>query len=297
MSACAGSRGRDRRDRWAGIASGPGHVRWLVAIWLLPIGLSGGAAQAFDPGSLFGNGGGVGQIVYDPTNHLEAAVSASQAVRQTALQVRAEIQRIQQLETELQQLKALPDNVIRASLQDWDAQLGSLVEAARTLGSLGTELAATQQMYSGRLREIALLGLSPQSYLAHEIRAAAVRGQAQGALFAADHASLQAIERARGQLAQLQRQIPASSGVHQSLQTSNQYLDLLVGQTTQLLQLSAAQASVAASGRAASESSAAQADARESQRLGADLARIATLRQSLRVQEAQQGWGVLHPLP
>jgi hypothetical protein len=141
------------------------------------------------------------------------------------------------------------------------------------------------------------LGVSPGGYLEREIAAAAVRNQTQAALFAADRQSLAAITRSARTLALLQVQIPASRGIQQSMQTTNQYLDLLAGQTSQLLQLTAAQSASQSALAQAREADGALADARENARLSSDLLRIGRLRDGLRSAEARRGWGLLQPLP
>ncbi len=255
-----------------------------------------GPARAFGLSDLFG-GGGIGNVVYDPTNHLETAVTAAQAVRQTALQVQAEIQRLQQLAVEVQQWRNLPDSVIQAGLRDWTGQLAVLGQGAATLATLGNQLQADQQRYADRLRTMAALGLSPDGWLAREAQSAAARQQAAASLFRAEQASVQSLQGAASQLAGLQAQIPASSGVHQSLQTTNQYLDLLVGQTSALLQLTANQAAMSHQQQLAQNADQSQADQREAQRVAGDLGRIKTLRASLRDSEARDGLGLMRPLP
>jgi P-type conjugative transfer protein TrbJ len=255
-------------------------------------------SSGFSLGGLFGGGAGAGgMVVYDPTNHLETAVSAAEAVRQTALQVRAEIQRLQALAIELQQLRTLPEGTVSAGLRDWSGQLAVLVEAGQALQGLAGELDTTRGRFALRLREIAALGLSPEAYLAREVQLASLHHRAHAGLLAADRQSLQSLQGSIVQLNRLQAQIPASSGVHQSLQTTNQYLDLLAGQTGQLLQLTAAQASAGVDRQQGQDEDAALADSRESERLGSDLQRIAALRAQLRERDARQGWGVLRPVP
>lgn len=271
---------------------GRGVPAWAV-LWLLS---TVAPAQAFDLGGWFG-GGGLGTVVYDPTNHLETAVSASEAVRQTALQVRAEVQRLQQLSIEVQQWRTLSPETVRAALADWDSQLGSLAAAGKALSDLSAVLEDTRQRSAARLRQISLLGVSPQTFLAREVAAAAVRQQSADTVFAADRQGLASLLRSRQALAALQAQIPASSGMQQSLQTTNQYLDLLAGQSSQLLQLSAAQFALQAQQRSQQEADSATAAAREAERTAQDFQDIASLRQGLRAQEAGQGWGALPPLP
>lgn len=251
------------------------------------------SSQAF---SLFGGGGGFGGIVYDPTNHLETAVSAAESVKQTTLQVRAEIQRLQQLAAEVEQLKSLPQDVIQSTLKDSFQQISVLQQGSALMSSLSSEIEGVKQLYSARLREMAALGLSPHDYVQYEAKLAQLNHQSQSALIDQDQQVLAGVQNSIARLSNLQAQIPASSGVHQSMQTTNQYLDLLAGQTTQLLQLTASQASANNSRLQLQDSNAADAQAREAARVQSDLSNIQTLRQQLRQREAQTGWGLMRPL-
>ncbi|MDE3010239.1 MAG: hypothetical protein KGI67_05065 [Pseudomonadota bacterium] len=269
--------------------------RGLAVTGCIGLALAALPASGFGLGGLFG-GGGVGNIVYDPSNHLETAAIAAESVRQTALQVSAEVQRLQQLAIELRQVRALSPDAVRAVLADWSSQLAALDETGRTLLGVGDQLAATRQRSAAQLRQIVALGVSPQAWLQREIESSGQRRQSAELLLVAERHSLEDLTRTRQALARLQAQIPASSGIQQSMQTTNQYLDLLAGQSSQLLQLGAAQAAAQARQHSAIEADAAQADAREAQRTAADLQAIAELRAQLRQREASEGWGVLRPL-
>ncbi len=272
------------------------RAAWLPLLAGLWISLAAPAVQAFSLGGLFAGGAG-GMVVYDPTNHLETAVTAAQSVRQTALQVQAEIQRLQQLAIELQQLRALPEEVVRAGLSDWHAQLDVLAQGSRTLATLGQQLQDTQTQAATRLRAIATLGGSPADYLAYEVAQGNNRQQMQTGLLQGQLHSLQGLQDSSAALSRLQAQIPASSGVQQSLQTTNQYLDLLVGQSSALLQLTASQAAVATRQQSVRDADSSQASAREAQRLDSDLTRIQALRSALRAREARDGLGLMQALP
>lgn len=262
--------------------------------WLLWMPLT---ALAFGLGDLFGGGGGFGGIVYDPTNHVETAVSAAEAVKQTALQVRAEIQRLQSLANEFEQLKALPGQTIQGGLGDTLNQLNTLQQGLSGLTTLSTELNGIQNYYTQQLRQMAALGLSPNQYIEREQALAAVQKQSQSSLALNSQQALSTIQTSLTRLSQLQAQLPASSGIHQSLQTSNQYLDLLASQTATLVQLTAAQHQWTSSRQEASDADALLAQERESNRVSQDLDQIRSLRQQIRQNEAQSGLGLMRPLP
>jgi type IV secretion system protein TrbJ len=266
----------------------------IIVISILIMVLVSQPSQAF---SLFGGGGGLGGIVYDPSNFVQTSITAGEAVKQTALQVTAEMQRLQQLATELQQLKSLPEEVIQQTLKDSLQQMQVLQQGSALMSSLSGEVESIKQLYSSRLRQMATLGLSPSDYLQYEIQLAQLQNKNQSALVAQDQQVLIGIQQSMERLKNLQAQIPASSGVHQSIQTTNQYLDLLAGQSAQLLQLTASLAAANTNRQQLQDSNAADAANRENARIQRDNATIRLLRQQLRDHEAKNGWGIMQPLP
>ena len=266
----------------------------LIILSLVFLVLVSPSSRAF---SLFGGGGGLGGIVYDPTNFIQTSISAGEAVKQTALQVQAEIQRLQQLSAELQQLKTLPQEVVQQTLKDSLQQITVLQQGSALMASISTEVDGIKQLYSSRLRQMAALGLSPSDYLQYEIQLAQLQTKNQNALMDQDQQVLAGVQRSMDRLQSLQAQIPASSGVHQSMQTANQYLDVLAGQSLQLLQLTASQAAAINNRQQLQDSNAIDALTRETARIKSDNAKIRLLRQQLRDNEAKNGWGIMQPLP
>ena len=266
----------------------------LIILSLLVLILVSQSSRAF---SLFGGGGGLGGIVYDPTNFVQTSISAGEAVKQTALQVQAEIQRLQQLSAALQQLKTLPQEVIQQTLKDSLQQITVLQQGSALMASISTEVDGIKQLYSSRLRQMAALGLSPSDYLQYEIQLAQLQNKNQSVLMDQDQQVLAGVQKSMDRLQSLQAQIPASSGVQQSMQTTNQYLDLLAGQSIQLIQLTASQAAANTNRQPIQDSNAADAVMRETARIKSDNAKIRVLRQQLRDNEAKNGWGIMQPLP
>ncbi len=266
----------------------------LIILSLLVLILVSQSSRAF---SLFGGGGGLGGIVYDPTNFVQTSISAGEAVKQTALQVQAEIQRLQQLSAALQQLKTLPQEVIQQTLKDSLQQITVLQQGSALMASISTEVDGIKQLYSSRLRQMAALGLSPSDYLQYEIQLAQLQNKNQSVLMDQDQQVLAGVQKSMDRLQSLQAQIPASSGVQQSMQTTNQYLDLLAGQSIQLIQLTASQAAANTNRQQIQDSNAADAVMRETARIKSDNAKIRVLRQQLRDNEAKNGWGIMQPLP
>lgn len=270
----------------------PGKVCWRAGLLILVT----SAASAFGLGDLFGGGGGVGTVVYDPANHLQTAISAAQAVRQTALQVQAEVQRVQQLALAVRQANTLPQDVVAAGLRDWSGQLAALGSAEQALARVNSWLVQDQASTVARLRQQVLLGQSPGASLRDGAATGlAVQGQ-QEALRDAARTSIPILQDAVTQLTRLQAQIPASGGLQQSLQTTNQYLDVLAGQSQTLLRLTSAQ--LAGQGQQAAQDAARQATlaVREAQRIEQDTSQLQAWRQAIRADEARTGLGLLPPL-
>jgi conjugal transfer/entry exclusion protein len=144
---------------------------------------------------------------------------------------------------------------------------------------------------------MAALGLSPSDYLQYEIQLAQLQNKNQSILMDQDQQVLAGVQKSMDRLQSLQAQIPASSGVQQSMQTTNQYLDLLAGQSIQLIQLTASQAAANTNRQQLQDSNAADAVMRETARIKSDNAKIRVLRQQLRDNEAKNGWGIMQPLP
>lgn len=240
-----------------------------------------------------GGGGALGTIVYDPTNHAETAVTAANAVRQTAQQVQAYALQFQQYLNELEQLKKLPQDTLNQVLQPYADQMAAVQSLSQTLGNTLGQIQALQDMFTTQFRQMTAMGVTPNQYLDREMQIAQYRGQGVSTVFQNEVATLQSVNDSYARIRMLQDQIPASAGLQQSFQTVNQHLNLLAGQNAQLIGLVASH-QANASARLQDEAGAdAVAGEIVQKRLQDDAQKIQQLHQQLREQESTLGWGVL----
>lgn len=235
----------------------------------------------------------MGTIVYDPTNHAETAVTAANAVRQTAQQVQAYALQYQQFLDELEQLKKLPQDTLSQVLQPYTDQMAAVQMLSQTLNNTLGQITSLQDMFTTQFRQMAALGVSPNQYLDRETQIAQYRGQSVSSVFQNEVATMQSVNDSYTRIRMLQEQIPASAGLQQSFQTVNQHLNLLAGQNAQLIGLVASH-QANASARMQDEASAdALAGEIIQKRLQDDAIKVQQLHQQLRDQESTLGWGIL----
>ncbi len=241
-----------------------------------------------------GGGGAMGTIVYDPTNHAETAISAANAVRQTAQMVQSYALQFQQYLNELEQLKKLPQDTLGQVLQPYTDQMAAVQSLSQTLNDTLGQVEALQGMFTTQFRQMAAQGLSPNQYMDREMQIAQYRGQGIGTVFQNEVTTLQSVNDSYARIRLLQNQIPASAGLQQSFQTVNQHLNLLAGQNAQLIGLIASH-QANASARLQDEASAnAVAGEIIQQRRQDDALKVQILHQQLRQQESVRGWGIMN---
>ncbi len=240
-----------------------------------------------------GGGGAMGTIVYDPTNHAETAVSAANAVRQTAQMVQAYTLQIQQYLNELEHLKKLPQEALDQVLKPYADDIAAAQSLSQTLGSTLGQINDLQNSFTAQFRQMVAMGLSPSQYMDREMQIAQFRGQSINSVFQNEVGIMQSVNDSYARIRKLQEQIPASSGLQQSFQTVNQHLNLLAGQNAQLISLIA--------GHQANDSAHQQDEAHASAMAGEiiqkrrqdEALKVQQLHQQLRDQESAMGWGIM----
>jgi type IV secretion system protein TrbJ len=260
----------------------------LAAATMCAVGQFSGSCLSFA-----GGGGALGEIVYDPTNHAENAVTAAQAVKQTINQVKAYALQLQQYLAELENLKKLPAAVIERNLKPYRTELDLVTQLHQELSSAHRDLQRLGAEFQQRLRQMAVLGMAPKDYLEHEIALASRQGRSLEAAFKSSIDTLHSVNDSFQRIRDLQGQISQSAGVQQSLQTLNQHLNLLAGQNAQLLGLLASsEARVSARQKADADTSAGSADYQK-RRFEEDEQAVKRIRDELRRQERANGWGIM----
>ncbi|MDA8417213.1 MAG: hypothetical protein M0Z78_09200 [Betaproteobacteria bacterium] len=249
-----------------------------MGLWLL---MEWGVTQAF------------GMLVYDPINHIETAVTAANAVRQTAQQLMAYLLQLQQLALQIQNLRSLPQNVMAQVLTPYSQQMVVAQTLYATLSQTAQQLQVLKAGLVGQAQQMVLLQQTPQNFLQNEIQFNQTQGYGLGAALQQELGTLQGLGSSYGQIQSLQTQIPAAAGMQQSLQTVNQHLNLLAGQNNQLMGLIAtAQANVAARQQYEAQNNGAAAQVVQ-QRLQTDAQKIQQWQGRLTQNELSSGWGVM----
>jgi P-type conjugative transfer protein TrbJ len=240
-----------------------------------------------------GGGGAMGTIVYDPTNHAETALTAANAVRQTAQMVQAYTLQIQQYLNELENLKRLPQETLDQVLSSYSNEIATAQSLSQTLGNTLGQINTLQDSFTAQFRQMAAMGLSPNQYMDREMQIAQFRGQSISSVYQNEVSIMQSVNDSYARIRMLQEQIPASSGLQQSFQTTNQHLNLLAGQNALLISLIA--------GHQANASAHLQDEAKANAMAGEiiqkrhqdEALKVQQLHQQLRDQESTMGWGIM----
>ncbi len=240
-----------------------------------------------------GGSGAMGNVVYDPMNHVQTTISAGNSVLQTAQMVQAYTLQIQQYLNELENLKRLPQDTLSAVLQPYTDEMSAAVNLGQTLGDTLGQIRQLQEDFTSQIRQMSALGVTPSQYLDREMQIAQHRGTSVSAVFKNEVDTMQSVNDSFGRIKQLQQQIPASSGLQQSFQTVNQHLNLLAGQNAQLIKLIAGHQATQSAHQQDEENANAVAGELIQKRRLEDSANIRLLHQQLREQESVMGWGLM----
>lgn len=260
------------------------HLGFLVMVMML----------VGDPASWAGGGGSpMGSLVYDPSNHAENAITAANAVRQTAQEVQAYTLQVQQYVAQIRNLQTLPASVLGQVLQPYTDAIATAQSLSQVLNTTQNQLQNLQGAFTQQFRQMVAMGLTPSQYLDREYQMAQSRGQAISSVFQNEVGMLQSINASYGRIQSLQSQIPASSGLQQSFQMVNEHLNLLAGQNAQLISLMAShQANDSARLQDENQANAMAGEILQKRKQD-EAARVQALHQQLRTQESIQGWGIL----
>jgi P-type conjugative transfer protein TrbJ len=238
-----------------------------------------------------------GDIVYDPTNHVENALTAANSVRQVAQLVQSYTLQVQQYLNELQNLSHLPTDAINQVLKPYQADLAAAQALSQALGTTQNSLTALQSSFDNQFRQMAVLGITPSQYLNREAQLAAWHGQNLQNVYQGQITAMQSVNDSYARVLKLQQQIPASAGMQQSFQTLNQHLNLLAGQNAQLIGLISSQQARDAQENLTRNAANTNANQIIQNRLNSDAIKVSNLHQQLRSQENTSGWGIMQSGP
>lgn len=169
-------------------------------------------------------------IVFDPTNFTQTTITAAQSLKAAIQRAEAYALQLQQYQTQLKQLKNLDKNVAVGILAQNSPELASALELAATVRQMYGSVEALRNRFKGRLDEIKVMGMSWDKYILYEQER--IQKNTQGA---ADRAKeevriVERVNRDMNYARELAAKIPASSGVHESMQHLNVQMNRMLTQ-------------------------------------------------------------------
>lgn len=195
------------------------------------IGIVAGVVACLFAGSVSaGGGGGMGRIVYDPTNHGENLVTAAKSTAMASTQAEQYAVQVKQLIAELRHLQKLGDGDVAATLSRLNNELQTYNALKSTLDSLHGNLTDEKQRLDYRITDWNQSGLTWEAYNEREKTYIQNKYGNLRLLWREEANMMDHTNQSYERIKQLQKQIPANDGIQQSLGTLNQYMDLVVGQ-------------------------------------------------------------------
>lgn len=175
-------------------------------------------------------------IVWDPTNYIENAMTAAQTVQSVIQQAQSYATQIQQYQMEVKQLASIPANAVdtikairNTNLSNVNGYIGSLQSLYGNLNGIskqiGTQFSAAQLSNMTWDQYMAKMKTDVQNGVA--VAQTRARNEAQ---------TLQSIQQDYEMAKQWQSMIPATSGMHESMQLMNTQMNRMVMQNAQVLQ-------------------------------------------------------------
>lgn len=187
-------------------------------------------------------------IVFDPTNFVQTTITAAESLKATAQRATAYALQLQQYQTQLKQLQNIDKNLAGAILGRNNTELQSALQLVATVGQMYGSVDQLRDRFRGRLDEVKVMGMSWDKYILYE--QSRIQKNVQGA---ADRAreEVRIVERVNRDMEyarELEAKIPASAGVHESMQQLNVQMNRMLTQAGDYSRIMSAMAN--ASGRA-----------------------------------------------
>lgn len=180
------------------------------------------------------------KIVFDPTNFVQNAISASQAVIAEGTRVRALQEMISQKLMAAQNLKSLGSDLIAQQSADMQSQYEDLSRYAGVITSLYGNVSTIKNEMQRRYDEQRLSGMSWEAYMKNEA-ARVARGAAEAVSRAErNRRTVENMHRDFEQARRWQEQIGGLEGEKQSMQLMNAQMNKLVNQSAQYVSMMAA---------------------------------------------------------
>lgn len=186
-------------------------------------------------GSANAGGGGMGSIVFDPTALVQTSATAANSAKQMAYQYQQMLTQYQQYANMVQQARNM-DGVAGIAL----GQLGftniqNINQALRAYTQLGTSISQTQQIYTQRLDEAKLMGVSWSQYVAGEQQRISTNQRGAASRVQAEIEAFKRVEEDYQFARETADKIPMTPGVHAAQQQTNGILNRMITQNAEII--------------------------------------------------------------
>ena len=203
-------------------------IRGAALVAVLPLVLHAGAARA--GGGLDGGATEITQLL----NHAELASSVAQQAQMVEQNVQAQITRLQQYVTMVQNLKQVPTSLIDQTITPYRTQITNFQSLSTAITQLQQAASATNGLFGRSLAEMNTTGMSPGQWLSAYTSLASTRGGLYQQQLTQDMQNLDTLAQRAQNLQQIQSQIPGVTGNVQGLQMLNQQSNVLAGEMVDL---------------------------------------------------------------
>lgn len=167
-------------------------------------------------------------------NHAELASSVAQQAQMVEQNVQAQITRLQQYVTMVQNLKQVPASMISQTITPYRSQITNYQSLSTAITQLEQAATATNGLFGHSLSEMGSTGMSPSQWLSAYTNLASTRGGIYQQQLTQDMGNLNTLAQRAQNLQQIQSQIPNVTGTVQGLQVLNQQSNVLAGEMVDL---------------------------------------------------------------
>lgn len=201
-------------------------------------------------------------IVFDPTNFLQNYITAVEAVEEVANTIEQLAVQRQQYSNMVEQIRGIDGRALvlnaATSLTESDLRnLASMLTASRSMqGDIGT----IQRLFESRLGEARVMGMSWGNYVRAENRLIASNQEGALARVRTEQHALDRVSKDFEFIRDQAARIPASTGIHSSMQQLNVQVNRMLQQNTELLRVLATANGTQAAERQMQEAEARRAD-------------------------------------
>lgn len=224
---------------------------------LVPAAFAAALTAGLTPGT--SNAGGVGGIVFDPTNFAEAVSQSAQWVKHHADQLRNYLQMLQQYKTMIDQLvhfkqQAIKDMLGMMGISDLLGTIKNVQDTISAAKSTYSSLVQLRDVYGQALNQMTAGNLSPGQWFELQVKRARVGSQMERETMARRVDLMDTVAKNITKLQSLQSTV-GSSSMQSSFDGMNSQLNLVGHTMAQLVQLTAEEQQIQSARRIASDES------------------------------------------